>query len=154
MLSVVHKFDVDTWLESLQKVTKSFDLEKRAHIGAAYKGAVSIYVLRAAPTEADSASPHEALVADILHHLSFIAPDDFFFKATCWPTFIAGAETNHPHLRTQVIKRFEQGLISLPWGYLAKAVEILRDIWSIRDNGARMDWLADLKASQVDVLIA
>ena len=90
-----------------------------------------------------------------MNHLRFIPGDDWFFKATCWPTFMAGAETNIAGLRYVVVERFRTGMLDLPWGYLANAVDVLRSIWSQRaDWRGNMDWLAGLKSSQTDILIA
>lgn len=158
LLSIVDAFSPYTWASSLQHVSSSFDLEKRAHIGSAYKAAVKIYILRATvlanpvPLNQD---PLEDLASEIILHLRYIPPDDFFFKATCWPTFIAGAETNNPDQRAWVSNRFETALQTLPWGYLTSAVDLLYRVWAHKGQGeAGADWLINLKLSENDWLIA
>ena len=155
LLSVVWSFDVETWVSSLHKISTSFDAVKRVHVGAAYKAAVSIYVTRATAPTSETILPLESLVSDVLAHLSAIPPDDWFFKATCWPTFIAGAETNNSTRRNAVVERFKLGMVTLPWGYLSDAIALLDRVWAQRNGpGASMDWLAALKSSDTDCLIA
>jgi hypothetical protein len=158
LLSIVHAFDPHTWAIALQHVSSSFDLEKRVHIGFAYKAAVKIYILRATvPMNPISITkgPLEDLVSEIFLHLSYVTPADPFFKATCWPSFIAGAETNNLELRAWVSSRFEKGLQTLPWGYLSSAVELLNHVWTRKSQEeADADWLTDLKLTQNDWLIA
>ena len=158
LLSIVDAFSPHTWANSLQQVSSSFDLEKRAHIGCAYKAAVKIYILRAtlpANPVSITLEPLEDLVSEIVLHLICIPPHDPFFKATCWPSFIAGAETNDPDHRAWVSSRFETALQTLPWGYLSSAVDLLYSIWEYKSQEeAGTDWLINLKLSETDWLIA
>jgi hypothetical protein len=158
LLTIVDAFDSYTWACSLQRVSSSFDLEKRAHIGSAYKAAVKIYILRAtvpAKSASITSEPLEDLVSEIVLHLACIPPDDPFFKAVCWPLFIAGAETNVPRQRAWVSSRFEIALKTLPWGYLSSAVGLLDRVWARRSEGeAVTGWLINLKLSENDWLIA
>ncbi|KAK5047052.1 hypothetical protein LTR84_006994 [Exophiala bonariae] len=154
LVSLTAAFDVLAWVSSLQRISASFDIEKRLHVGMAYKSAVCIYVMRAVSPDASMSEPLEGWVSDILYHLSFIPPGDWFFKATCWPSFIAGAETNNATQRETIISRLEKGLMDLPWGYLANAVRLLRNIWLQKDGGGSLDWLVSLKEAQTDWLIA
>lgn len=123
------------------------------HIGSAYKAVVKIYILRA--TMSIDPGPLEYLASEIIYHLKHIPTDDPFFKATCWPSFIAGAETNDSKHRAWVSERFETGLQILPWGYLSSAVDLLQHFWAYKDQtGAGGDWLVNLKLSENDWLIA
>ena len=130
----------------------------RTHIGYAYKAAVKIYILRATvPANLVSITPDplEDLVSDIVLHLTCILPSDPFFKAICWPSFIAGAETNNPDQRTWVSSRFATALKTLPWGYLSSAVDLLNRVWARKgQEEAGADWLIHLKLSDKDWLIA
>jgi hypothetical protein len=158
LLSIVDAFNPKAWASSLQPISSSFDLEMRTHIGCAYKAAVKIYILRAtALSNAVSIAPDplEDLVSEIILHLTFIPPNDPFFKATCWPTFIAGAETNNLDQREWVTSRFEAALQFLPWGFLSNAVDLLYQVWAHKSKGdPGTNWLANLKLSQTDWLIA
>jgi hypothetical protein len=154
----VDAFNPYTWASSLQVVSSSFDLEMRAHLGCAYKAAVKIYILRATVLEnpvSIEADHLEDLVSEIVLHLRRISPNDPFFKATCWPSFIAGAETNNPDQRAWVSGRFEMAQKILPWGYLSSAVDLLDHVWAHKyQERAGTDWLINLKLSENDWLIA
>jgi hypothetical protein len=158
LLSIVDAFSPDAWAKSLQQVSSSFDLELRTHIGCAYKAAVKIYILRATVIT----NPHsttlnslEDLVSEVILHLKCVPPNDSFFKATFWPLFMAGGESNNPDHRAWVFSRFETALQILPWGYLSSALDLLNRVWAqkgLREAGA--DWLINLKLSENDWLIA
>jgi hypothetical protein len=158
LLSIVDAFSPYNWASSLQHVSSSFDLEKRAQLGYAYKAVVKIYILRAtviANHGSITPNPLEDLVSEIVLHLTCIPPNDPFFKATCWPSFIAGAETNNPDQRVWVSSRFEVALQTLPWGYLSSAVDLLYRVWAHKSQEeAGADWLINLKLSENDWLIA
>lgn len=158
LLSIVDAFDAKAWAQSLQQVSLSFDLDMRIHIGCAYQAAVKIYVLRAAVVSKPCSvvlDSLEDLVSEVISHLHHVPSDDPFFKTTCWPSFIAGAETNEPDQRFWVSNRFETALRTLPWGYLSNAVELLERIWAGKqDEEAGTNWLIDLKLSDNDWLIA
>jgi len=71
-------------------------VQKRSHIASDRKVAVCIYITRAASLSSQAADLDddlESLVSYVIHHLSSITYDGGLFKATSWPTFIAGAET-------------------------------------------------------------
>ena len=158
LLSIVDAFSPYHWASSLQLVSSSFDLEMRAHIGCAYKAAVKIYILRAtvlANLAVATSKSLEDLVSEIVLHLICIPPNDPSFKATCWPSFIAGAETNNPDQRAWISTRFETALQTLPWGYLSSAVDLLHRVWAHKSqNEVGTDWLINLKLSENDWLIA
>lgn len=141
LLLDVESFDAKAWLESLQLVsTSSFDLDKRKHIAYAYKAAVKIYIIRATiPVPGNPGRSLEDLVSEVISHLSTISPDDFFFKAICWPLFMAGAETNDFKLHAWVIGRFEEGFKTLPWGYLESAIDLLRCVWEDKSESGETD---------------
>jgi hypothetical protein len=156
-LSVVDAFDPYTWAISLQQISSSFDLDLRVHVGCAFKAAVKIYILRATMlSDSPSIIPStlEQLVSEIILHLEFIPPGDYFFKATCWPALMAGAETNNPEQRLWVSRRFETAKQTMPWGYLSSALDLLHGVWTQKEQkGAGMDWLLHLKLSGKDWLI-
>lgn len=159
LVSVVDAFTPHLWASSLQHVSSTFDLSMRTHIGCAYKSAVKIYITRSSSsTSTGPATALEDLVADIITHLEHVPPSDPYFKATCWPSFIAGAETDVPARRNWVAARFEVALKTLPWGYLASAVDLLEEVWARKakkeNEGAGARWLVELKVAEGDWLIA
>jgi hypothetical protein len=158
LLSIVDAFNPYEYASSLQRVSTSFDLEMRTHIGCAYKAAVKIYIIRATVpdnTASKTSEPLEELVSEVVLHLTCIPPNDAFFKTTCWPSFIAGAETNNPDQRAWVSSRFEMALKILPWGYLSSALDLLYQVWERKSRQeVGTDWLLNLKLSENDWLIA
>ncbi|KIW01108.1 uncharacterized protein PV09_07396 [Verruconis gallopava] len=158
LLAVVDAFNPKAWVSSLQRVSSSFDVEMRTHIGFAYQAATKIYVLRATVpsnpliTDRDSL---EDLVSEVIAHLKYVPIDDPFFKTTCWPAFIAGAETNDENNRSWVSYHFKMGQKTLPWGYLSNALDLLQRVWTDKcRQETRTDWLMNLKLSENDWLIA
>jgi len=75
------------------------------------------------------------LLDDILRRLSEVGEGDPLFKATSWPTFIAGAETTDPQWRAWALRRLLEVWGCCPWGYVVTAVEMLRETWRGRDGG-------------------
>ncbi|KAL2847583.1 fungal-specific transcription factor domain-containing protein [Aspergillus pseudodeflectus] len=97
------------------------------------------------PTKGNSLDKDpSALVHTVVYHLSHVGVSDPLFKATCWPTFIAGAETDDPVYREWAVERLRQFWALIPWGYIRTAVEVMRMSWAVRDTGADGD--ADVDA--------
>lgn len=152
LLHIVTTFEVTSWAASLQHIGSPIDLAKRIYIGNAYRAAVHIYVVRASPSDTEDLGP---LVTEIIQNLEQIPTADEYFKAICWPTFVAGAETSHDHRRQWITDRFRDGLKTLPWAYLLNAIDVLNDIWAKKkEEGDATNWLSSLKASETDWLIA
>jgi hypothetical protein len=158
LLALVDAFNPYIWASSLQHVSLTFDLDMRTHIGCAYKAAVKIYILRASLLVNNTmitSDSLEDLVSEIILHLTYIKPNDLFFKAVCWPLFIAGAETNNLDHRTWVFSRLKTALQILPWGYLSSALELLCHVWADKNQeSGGTNWLINLKLSENDWLIA
>jgi hypothetical protein len=106
-----------------------------------------------------------SLVHTVVSHLSHVGVSDPLFKATCWPTFIAGAETDDPVHREWAVERLRQFWALIPWGYIRTAVGVMRMSWAVRDTGADGDadvgaggkgkgWIQGLKALERDWLMA
>lgn len=162
LLQAVQSFDAFLWATSLQKVSPQKDIDKRIHIASAHKAAVCIYISRAllSISQGTGVSDNlESLVSDVVHHLSFLTCDDEFFKATSWPTFIAGAETRDLTRQDWVASRLHKLWDLLPWGYIGSALQILDTIWEKRNittNSANtsVNWVQELRSMGVDWLIA
>ncbi|RMZ37382.1 hypothetical protein CA14_011645 [Aspergillus flavus] len=157
LLNAAQAFDVEAWANNVEGAP-THRTPNRIHTALAHQNAVCIYVHRSIaydPTDMDS----ETLVTEIIHHLSFIDPKDPLSKATSWPTFIAGAETDNPVYRQWALDRLSLLWNVLPWGYVQTAVEVMRMAWRLRDE-ANSDimgvsgWVQQLKALGNHWLIA
>ncbi len=137
------------------------DIESRMHVASAHRSAACLYILQALPL-ARAVRPVDTtlLVNDILSHLGHISENDPFFKATSWPTFIAGAETRNAEKRTWALARLLAIWRICPWGYIFSAIEMLKVSWEMQDTGSAgsrseggINWLQGLKSMGFDNLI-
>lgn len=149
-------FDIRTWAFNLQPWTKVPDLSSRTAVAMAHRAAVCLYILQAVP----STRPHSPvsvpkLVKEILGHLASVGEGDPHFKATSWPTFIAGAEAKDEASREWVLGRLMKMWECCPWGYVFAAVEMLRRTWKMRDEGSvdEVGWLQEFWAMDMWFLI-
>ncbi|KAK7429880.1 hypothetical protein QQZ08_003501 [Neonectria magnoliae] len=152
--------DIPAWAAHLQRHGNVTDLESRVHLASAHRSAACLYILQALPlVRAVRPVDTDMLVADILSNLAFIGEDDPYFKATSWPTFIAGAETRDPEKRTWSLTRLLAIWEICPWGYLFTAIEMLKATWGLRDaggngqDGSGVNWLRDLRGLGFEHLI-
>lgn len=165
LLSLLHtaqSFDAQDWASAIQKISPQCDLEGRAHVASAHKSAVCIYISRVLLSLFPSTEVHdsaELLVSDIIFHLSLVTYNSELFKATSWPTFIAGAEAKDLAQQSWAMKRLRELWERLPctMGYVRSAMEILEGIWNRGDaTGERhsKDWIQDLKLLEINCMIA
>lgn len=152
-------FDIPAWADKLRQNPRVQDIESRIHIASAHRSAACLYILQALPlVRAVRPVDTEFLVGDILGHLGQISVDDPYYKATSWPTFIAGAETRDAEKRTWAMKRLLGIWETCPWGYLFTAIELLKAAWELQDanpgsDEAGVNWLQGLKSMGIDALI-
>ncbi|KAE8405969.1 fungal-specific transcription factor domain-containing protein [Aspergillus pseudonomiae] len=154
LLDAAQSFDVAAWANSVEGAPTQ-RTPNRIHTGLAHQNAVCIYIYRSIthyPADMNS----EALVTEIIHHLSFVDPKDPLSKATSWPTFIAGAETDNPVYRQWALDRLNRLWNVLPWGYVQTAVEVMQMAWRLRDESGlhSTGWVQQLKALGNHWLIA
>ncbi|KAI1771512.1 fungal-specific transcription factor domain-containing protein [Hypoxylon cercidicola] len=142
LLKEIQAFNCDAWaagvcakIASAVGYIDDVELEYRKHIAAAFRAAVCLYVLLAAPGLDDlPAIPKTAdLTTAILYHLSFIPIDSPLFKFVTWPIFLTGVETPDPSRRAWVLDRLREMRDLCPWGMLTATMETLVEIWQIRD---------------------
>jgi hypothetical protein len=151
-------FDITGWADQLQRTPGITDVQSRIHIASAHRSAACLYILQALPL-VRSVRPVDTsmLVDDILGHLVAIHEDDPYFKASSWPTFIAGAETRDAEKRTWTLKRLMTIWERVPWGYIFTAIEMLKATWSVQDahtgTTGSVNWLQSLKGLGFDNLI-
>ncbi|PHH69508.1 hypothetical protein CDD82_7708 [Ophiocordyceps australis] len=151
-------FDIPAWASQLLRQPDVTDIESRIHVASAHRSAACLYILQALPL-ARAAQPVDAdlLVSDILGHLAQISRDDPYFKATSWPTFLAGAETRDADKRAWSLGRLFAIWETCSWGYIFTAIEMLKATWAMQDRHSKHDvavnWLQELKAMGFDPLI-
>lgn len=152
-------FEIRAWAEEVQSGPSIEDLASREHVASAHRSAVCLYILQAIPP-ARQYSPVTAdtLVGEIFNRLSMIGEMDPYFKATSWPTFIAGAETRDPAQRASALQRLLSVWAICPWGYIFAAIELLQTTWKLQDeaglgDAADQGWLQQLWALNSDCLI-
>lgn len=126
-------------------------------VASVHKYAAYLYINRVfAPlTNWISDAERNNCVAHIINHLSGLKPEDAVFKSTCWPVFIAGAESELPEHRAWVLQWLAEMWKVLPWGYIRSANEVLPMIWRTKDAGQESgSWIHQLRGLGVDFLIA
>ncbi|KAL6872796.1 fungal-specific transcription factor domain-containing protein [Trichoderma novae-zelandiae] len=153
-------FDIPAWADKLRQNPRVQDIQSRIHIASAHRSAACLYILQALPlARAVRPVDTEFLVGDILGNLGQISIEDPYYKATSWPTFIAGAETRDAEKRTWAMKRLLGIWETCPWGYLFTAIELLKAAWEMQDANhgsdgeAGINWLQGLKSMGFDALI-
>ncbi|KAK3374573.1 fungal-specific transcription factor domain-containing protein [Podospora didyma] len=167
LLDQVRSFDIIGWVHSIRGLSPNDDLEARVHVAAAHRAAACLYLLLTVPeAQIVPSSPQlDDLVAEIVYHLSSIDVGHVLLKGTIWPTFMAGAQTDDLAQREWCASRlfavWAENPWVCPWGYVDSAMQMLRDIWTWRDNrpgeeALSMNWLQELKSgvhSDSDCLI-
>lgn len=151
-------FDIHAWAFGIQDKVKVPDLNSRKAVASAHRSAVCLYILRAIPsTRAHAPVTVDELVADIFGHLDLVDENDEHFKATSWPTVIAGAETEDRASRERVLKRLLKLWECCPWGYVFAAIEMLKKTWRMKDEEGigigDAGWLQELWARDMGFLI-
>lgn len=153
-----HSVDVFGWaLQAHDAPASMAGSGSRYRTGSAHRLAACLYILQAIPLlqEVIGRELVDVITDDLRHYLDSIPPSDSNFKATSWPTFIFGATEETPEMRERVMARLEQLAIVYPWGFIYTAMEGLRLIWRLRDDGgqAGRGWLRTLRESEHDFLI-
>ncbi|KAG8428819.1 hypothetical protein J3459_002394 [Metarhizium acridum] len=141
-------FDINAWADQLRQLPNVTDIKSRFHVASAHRSAVCLYILQALPV-VRVVCPVDAnfLVSDILSNLAQIDDEDPYFKATSWPTFIAGAETRDVGNRDWTLRRMFAIWQTCPWGYIFAAIRMLKHAWQMQDTNpeSNVNWLQELK---------
>ncbi|ODA83152.1 hypothetical protein RJ55_01662 [Drechmeria coniospora] len=161
-LSLIQKaqsFDIGIWANDVRQVSylQHVSVQSRIHTGSAHRIAACLYILQAIPN-LRAIPGHDDLAKtlsdDLFRHLSSVPEEDVNFKATAWPTFIAGAEASTLDRRAWVMDRLQKLVVSCPWGFLYTAMDTLQIIWHLdsQSDGAR-SWVQTLKDPNLNFLI-
>ncbi|KAK1574726.1 fungal-specific transcription factor domain-containing protein [Colletotrichum navitas] len=154
-------FDVNDWAYEPRTISyfRNIPVESRIHAGSAHRLAACLYILHALPS-ASILVPvdREELDSQMFYHLSCIHDEDPNFKATCLPTFIAGAGTSDPERRKWILDRLRRLMIATPWGFIMTAMDMLQTIWNLEESvdphtQTERTWVQKLKASNLNFLI-
>jgi hypothetical protein len=152
LMEKAQSFDVRSWASRVRGISTHDDFKSRLHIALAHQSAVCLYINRAVPAaKLLDGNSIDSLVQNIIDNLSPILPGDPLLKGTCWPTFMAGAESKTPERQDWIVTRMYVLWEILPWGYLRNTLGILRTIWGLKDNPGSATkefdgWLQKLKA--------
>ncbi|KAK3313283.1 acriflavine sensitivity control protein acr-2 [Apodospora peruviana] len=165
LLAQARTFDIERWVYGIRGLSEEDDLPVRVQLASAHRAACCLYILLAV-SRGDSKLPDtwtqpDDVVLEIFNHLSQIPIDHVLLKGTVWPTFLVGAQTDDPLLRSLCLDRLHAILNTnawmCPWGYIYTAIEMLQDIWASKDRVAEtareMNWLQELKSLANSALI-
>jgi hypothetical protein len=170
LICAAKSFNPRGWAKGLRPPSATV-IEQRTMIARAHKAAVTIYLSRLLISLYPITKPScdfEALVTEVLDNISSIDINSALFKATTWPSFIAGAETILVERQHWVARRFQERWEVEPWGLLQGARETLETIWALkrvraedtrtltsveRKLGTDGDWVQYLRETGVDWLI-
>ncbi|EFY96137.2 Zn(2)-Cys(6) zinc finger domain protein [Metarhizium robertsii] len=159
LIQEAQAFDINGWANDVRNMSYLQDapIQSRIHAGSAHRLAACLYILQAIPSMSqmnDHGQVAEALSRDIFKHLSSIPDNDPNFKATTWPTFIAGAEAGGRARREWVMDRLQRLVRSCPWGFIYTAMETLQVIWDLDNKGqGTKSWVQTLKDPQMNFLM-
>ncbi|KHO01380.1 acriflavine sensitivity control protein acr-2 [Metarhizium album ARSEF 1941] len=159
LIQQAQAFNIKSWANGIRNLSylRNVPVQSRIHTGSAHRLAACLYILQAVPSMSnikDHREMVEALSCETFEHLSSIPDDDPNFKATAWPTFIAGAEAAGRARREWVIHRLQRLVRCCPWGFIYTAMETLQTIWDLENTGQRTkSWVHTLKDPQMNFLI-
>ncbi|KAK1993440.1 hypothetical protein LX36DRAFT_252051 [Colletotrichum falcatum] len=154
-------FDVHDWAYEPRTISyfRHIPVESRIHAGSAHRLAACLYILHALPSVLMLVPvDREELESQMFYHLSCIHDEDPNFKATCLPTFIAGAGVSDPERRKWILDRLKRLMIATPWGFIMTAMDTLQTIWNLEESldprtQTERTWVQKLKASNLNFLI-
>lgn len=132
--------DIPAWTTKVTKAQAAYSItgdgNSRLHIASAHRAAACLYILQALPA-VRSLRPLscDQLVAQIVSNLEFVDEHNPHFKATAWPSFVAGAEIRDHKTRDWLLRRLLSAWEVCPWGYIFTAVDMLKKLWEMADAG-------------------
>lgn len=151
-------FDIVTWAYDVRNIPYFSDVpvQSRIHTSTAHRLAACLYILQAVPSleSVVGTTYSDILSGELYDQLAKVPDDDQNFKATTWPTFIAGAREVDPGKRTWIMDRLQRLAVQVPWGFIYTAMDTLRIIWGLDgvENGSR-SWVQTLKDPEFNFLM-
>ncbi|KFA61618.1 hypothetical protein S40285_08789 [Stachybotrys chlorohalonatus IBT 40285] len=158
LIQTAQAFEIVEWANSFNE-TPDFPcalIQSRIHAGSAHRLAACLYILHAVPAVESLMEPGfgDGLSDALFEHLSCIPEEDPNFKATAWPTFIAGAGTVNLERRAWVMDRLHRVVVSVPWGFIYTAMEVLPIVWGLNgDRETSNSWVQMLKDPELNFLM-
>ncbi|KAF2802272.1 uncharacterized protein BDZ99DRAFT_401942 [Mytilinidion resinicola] len=163
LMESARSFNPLIWAARLRSQSPYNDIEQRVLVASALKAAVRLFIWRSLfsdiPNGLSTASRH-ALLSEIIHHLAQIDTRSPLFKATAWPCFIAGAETDDAGEQSWVVDRLRCYYNLMPWNYIISMIEVLGFIWSLKTQSSAenpqidLNWLQAIKERGIDHFVA
>jgi hypothetical protein len=158
LIARAQDFDVQAWAEDLHRDPQfsNIPVQSRVHTATAHRLAASLYASRAAPTAGARMGEEvtERLSRELIQHLAGVPDEDPNFKATAFPTFIAGAEAKDPETRDWIMNRLRRLVFWCPWGFLYTAMDTLPVIWRMEEEGkSQRGWIQTLRDPELNFLI-
>jgi hypothetical protein len=152
--------DIVAWAYDVRKHPYFSDVpvESRVHTGNAHRLAACLYILQAIPsleeTVAGGPDYADGLSRELYDQLESVQDDDPNFKATSWPTFIAGAGETDAEKRALIMDRLRRLLVQVPWGFIYTAMETLHAVWALDSEGrGGRSWVQTLKDPDLNFLM-
>lgn len=158
-------FDPVAWSCDFEPAFPNEDFKQRIHIAAAHRSAVCIYLARVLPSSNPLIDPMSGtaivnlieLANDVVHHISHLKPGDALFKSSCWPLFLAGAESRDLAQREWIMNTLDSLYATMFWGYLRTSKRVLEAIWTYLDqvkDGGENCWVEEVNQFGTEILIA
>jgi len=168
---------VDAWFASIQTaagVPCDVSDDTRVYVASAHRAAACLYILQSIPAAGLAFNSHrhvggscgdrrrltaEGLVVEIMTHLTHVPVEDSNIKATSWPTFVAGAESDDLDRRLWAINRLRALWRLCPWGFLSTAATTLEHVWRVRDGvdgqrgGMKPSWVQVVKNMDLNFVV-
>ncbi|KAH7136960.1 fungal-specific transcription factor domain-containing protein [Dactylonectria estremocensis] len=159
LMSRAISFDLDVWASNIKSKNMGrqvMAIESRKNAGATFQMACCLYILYAVPSTRPflPADAEQTFERDLAFHLTSIPSEDFNFKLTLWPSFIAGALAKTEEQQAWAMDRMQKIATFLPWGFVYTAIDTLPIIWKLTaEDGERRSWLQILKDPKVNFLL-
>ncbi|KAF3051254.1 hypothetical protein E8E11_009903 [Didymella keratinophila] len=124
----IEAIDARGWAESFNRIhlctSCPSDVEIRMHLCKAHKAASIIFLARATGLmPATSLDTHQGR---ILEHLEQVPFGQSLFKATSWPTFIAGLEASEERVASGLTDRLQFMCSIVPYDFARRALRMLK----------------------------
>ncbi|KAI9172343.1 Acriflavine sensitivity control protein acr-2 [Paramyrothecium foliicola] len=158
LLQKALEFDIAAWAYDVRNIPylQNVPVQSRIHTSTAHRLAACLYILQVVPSleAVVGANYADVLSQELYEQLASVPDDDPNFKATSWPTFIAGARETDPLKRTLIMDRLQRLMVQYPWGFMYTAMDTLRVLWGLDGEGkGSKSWVQTLKDPDLNFLM-